>query len=205
MSEEPMISGGYIRAFWPAVAASGGIALHPDWWSRPYEYAWAQQFIISGERVADIGSGPYQPFVDELVMRSSRVLAVDSDPDAVQAIETRWSSRGFVPPQATVMCADGGTLDYSDFDTVFCISTLEHSENWFAMLAAMCRARRLVLTFDVQIVALTHPDTIPRLVLDTAAKSGMLPIAPVDFSLPADVIEWNRMLRVFCLYLERAA
>ena len=43
---------GFFRWDDPKVSEVAGYALPPDWWSRPYEYAWALGFAKPGQVVA---------------------------------------------------------------------------------------------------------------------------------------------------------
>ncbi len=193
---------GYIRGSWPRAEVVGGVQLLKDWWSRPYEYAWAAQFIVPGRPVADVGSGPYQPFVDELAQRGCRVTAIDNDPAACETIAARWAGKPWAAGSG-VLCAAGETLDYAGFDAVFCISTIEHVADWHALMAALCTAPLVVLTFDVSIVPLLDPWTIPDLIASEAEGHHMRAVGELDFGVPADVVEWNSALRAFCLAVAR--
>ena len=39
-----MSNNGYFHMTDPVVRVVGGMELLPSWWSRPYEYAWAEKF-----------------------------------------------------------------------------------------------------------------------------------------------------------------
>jgi len=112
---------GFFRWDDPKVSEVAGYALPHDWWSRPYEYAWALGFAKPGQVVADMGCGwMYRPFKDALAGICEHVYAVDqnsrllaqSRPDNMTFVIANFSQK--------IEALEAGSLD-----AIFCISVLE--------------------------------------------------------------------------------
>lgn len=195
---------GYLRASWPRMEEVGGIALHPDWWSRPYEYAWALDHLDKLSvalnrplRVLDVGCGPWQPFVDAVVLRGHQLHAVDVDPEAIFSVRERFVRRGFM---ADLRVDAAQTVGVAGFDIVTCLSVVEHDPDWKGAIANLVRARRLLLTFDVM-----DPITSPHQVIDVALQAGATVVGPVDFRPHEDRVNFGSWLRVFAIACEHTS
>ena len=123
--------------------------LPPEWWSRPYEYLWASQFVDANQVVLDAASGICHPFKFYLLDHSRAVEACDIDDrivmptellkdvaatfgeDAARTLDSRYVENiGFSKASLTL-------LPYKDdtFDRVFCISVLEHLNDAYNRMA----------------------------------------------------------------------
>lgn len=128
-----------------------GMKIPQDWWSRPYEYAWALKYAKPGDAVADMGCGwMYRPFKDALADVCGYVVAMDTDNRLLE--QTKKDNMAFVVADFTKHTG------YEDgfFDTIFCISVLEDL-GYFGMRDALKEFARLlkpggriIITFDVQ-------------------------------------------------------
>ena len=99
-----------------------GMELPVEWWSRPYEYAWALQYANSKDDVVlDAGCGIEHPFKYELAKKCKVVHAVDSD----ERIETLTGSKTL---EFHKMYLENIRHKFppKSFDRIFCISVLEH-------------------------------------------------------------------------------
>jgi SAM-dependent methyltransferase len=152
----------------------------PDWWSRPYEYAWASNFVNPGETVLDAGCGLEHPFKFYLGRRVT-AHACDVDPNIKYVV---------VPPgcNLTLVRADFTLLPYPDeyFDTIFCISVLEHvsmatQDSGIKEFKRVLKpGGRLVVTVDVPLV---HPEHLINMV-----KNAALEVGKVNYMLPGNAI-----------------
>jgi hypothetical protein len=71
---------GYFKQSDPSIKELAGYPLPSDWWSRPWEYAWAIEHAVSYMTAADMGCGwMYRPFKDALAEVCKYVYAVDAD------------------------------------------------------------------------------------------------------------------------------
>lgn len=199
------------------VTKLAGIPLPAAWWSRPQEYAWAQRFARRGTKALDAACGISHPFKLSLYLLDGvDTYALDSDPrlGSVDAIVANMvEDLGFDDTPdlrealAKIHCAvgslEGLPYETETFDTVFCLSVLEHLPPGVRVRALSELARslkrepeaRLVLTFDV-------PDVDPREMVELLYTAGLKPAGPVDFEVPADALEsdmWGRPLKVFRL------
>jgi SAM-dependent methyltransferase len=131
-----------------------GFNLHPEWWSRHYEYPWAYTFTAEGSRVADMGCGwSYRPFKDALAKRCKTVFAVDRDQRLVDLIP--GSPRNIIYLVSDIQKVE--RIAPFSLDTIFCISVFEDLEekveiqrNALTEFARLLKPNgRIVLTFDV--------------------------------------------------------
>jgi 2-polyprenyl-3-methyl-5-hydroxy-6-metoxy-1,4-benzoquinol methylase len=132
---------GYFRFDDVTVKALGGKALPGEWWSRPYEYAWALRFVDKKHTVADMGCGWMgRPFTPELARQCKEVYAIDAD-NRVTGLENEHGNLFYIP-----MDFSNSEMDYfktSTFDAIFCLSVIEDLRA-DDRLAALKNFRRLV-------------------------------------------------------------
>lgn len=189
------------------------VPLPQTWWSRPYEYAWCAQFVREQEVVLDAACGISHPFKFYLGSRSlSEVHACDWDErimsrdaifaDAVhdfgeEAAErllqhSDWSRLHLAHANIT-------SLPYEDnyFDTIFCISVLEHLSDQDQLTALQQFHRvlkpggRLVLTFDYPMVDLD-------LLYNYATNAGFVCPASFTGNLPPDALRSEIWGTLYC-------
>ena len=178
--------------------------LRSTWWSRFYEYAWATTFVEPGATVLDAACGISHPLKFYLADHCASVYACDIDerinhkdsilreimddlgPEAAQSIGSEYFDRIHFDH------TDLAQLPYSNgmFDTIFCISVLEHL-NLSTLQSALREFNRtlkpegiIVLTFDYPQIDLTLLQTIIQ-------KEGLSFYGSVDFTLTADAISSN--------------
>ncbi|NTU23776.1 class I SAM-dependent methyltransferase [Brevibacillus sp. HB1.2] len=171
------------------------------WNSRPYEYAWAKQFANPNDVVLDSACGICHPFKFYLADQCREVHACDLDnrilyKEAIyQDIVDVFGKR--VADSLPAHYFDGihycrANLTYlpypnQKFDTVFCISVLEHLEDPI-MVQAFREFHRvlkddgqLVLTFDYPLINLARLQQV-------LAEVGLQFSSDVSFEMPADVV-----------------
>lgn len=175
--------------------------LPATWWSRPYEYAWAAKFAAPGSVVVDVASGISHPFKWYLTTLAHEVYACDIDPRIVSEEATLQDIRADFGAQAATTFersllrslhlnqCDMTSLPYRDrmFDTVYCISVLEHVGETarFQALSEFTRVMKddgqIVLTVDYPTVDLRHlEESMGRLGLEFRAEH--------DFAIPENAI-----------------
>ncbi len=196
------------------------LPLPKSWWSRPYEYCWAKNFFHEGATVLDAACGVSHPFKFYLAAEGAQVDACDIDERILDDSAIREDIRNDfgpdadtkIPPEAFsgVHFALGSLFELpyesNRFDTVFCISVLEHLKDpgnrrpalasipllgslfrgqIFAAIAEFKRVLKpeglLVLTFDYPRINLRYLRTVVR-------STGMEFVGPTDFSVPSDAL-----------------
>jgi SAM-dependent methyltransferase len=175
-----------------------GYPLPSDWWSRPYEYAWAMGYAEAGQVVADMGCGwMYRPFKDALAEVCKFVYAVDAD-SRLHA-HPRDENMIFVTADITreIIAIPSGYLD-----RVFCISVLEDLGDMAApALKEFGRCLddegKIILTFDVPYLDAPTP-VYPGLLISkferAMKEAGLVYDGDVGYGHPPDTVnhqEWN--------------
>lgn len=125
-----------------------GFKLPEGWWSRHYEYPWAEQFVGQGETVVDMGYGyTHRPFKNFLARRSRVVYGIDSRPSHEPILPEK-----FIPLVEDF--TEQTSLAESSMDKVFCISVLEDLSNIPGGLREFRRVLKprglIILTFDIR-------------------------------------------------------
>lgn len=132
--------------------------LDPTWWSRPYEYPWASQFVESNDIVLDAACGICHPLKFYLSDYAREVYACDIDPRILQPekileeIEVVFgkNARMELPSkylnkihfsQASLL-----SLPYPDkkFDRIICISVIEHLNDIFNKYPIFWSVRKIL-------------------------------------------------------------
>lgn len=165
----------------------------PDgWWSRPYEYTFALQYANSLDVVLDAACGIPHPLKFALCDRGCDVYACDTDTrlgdySAMQADVGVDISRYIGAIQYRI--ASLVSLPYADtmFDTVFCVSVLEHlsQDDQRKTLAEFARVLkcggRLVLTMD-------YPTVNVHTFSQQVVEYGFSFIGDLDTEYPDDAL-----------------
>lgn len=179
--------------------------LHPAWWSRPYEYEWARLFARQEDVVLDAACGISHPFKFWLAEHCREVHACDWDERILSREAIRQDIASDFGEQAArdlpessldrlnLAQANLAQLPYESemFDSVFCISVLEHLDTGTMLRAFREFARvlkpdgRLIATFDV-------PEMRPDLLETIMAVTGLTIEGKLSVKEPEDAI-WSDM------------
>lgn len=190
-----------------------GKMLPSDWWSRPYEYAFALQFVDKKQTIADMGCGWMgRPLTAELARRSKEVYGIDAD-ERVLDLERDEPNLYYIP-----MDFSDSEMDYfktGTFDAIYCISVLEDLSQ-DDRLGALKNFRRLVtktgkiiITMDCAWDSSKVSEPYPTVNLDEFIKdverAGLKFVGNVNITMPDNAVhqpKWN--LSCFHCVLERA-
>jgi len=174
------------------------VPLPLPWWSRTYEYAWCTKFLNGTGTILDAACGICHPFKFHAALNSNEMHACDLDirinsDEAIKVdIAKEFGHTGLDRLRSNLINkiqANLTDLPYKNdlFDTIFCISTLEHMSEE-DMLAALFEFKRcikpeghIVLTFDV-------PTISPIKLFDMISKADLYPVGEVDLSKPDNAI-----------------
>lgn len=193
--------------------------LPEPWWSRPYEYAWATEFVRPTDVVLDVACGVCHPLKFRLGELARATYACDSDPrvtsptaivDDIAASVGAEAAAGFDRAhldRVRLEACDMTRMPYADatFDRVFCISVFEHLGT-LDQLRSLLEFRRVLRDGGLLVLTVDHPT------VDLERLSGQLPAVglrfagDVDLEIPADAISssyWGPELRCVRLLIEK--
>ena len=121
MTSANVTPNGFFNVFDHMTRRVGGIEIPDDWWSRPYEYAFALDHLRSAKRVADMGVGWMgRPLATELASRCNKVYGVDIDRrvlDLPEVANLEYVAANFADELLPIPA--------HSLDVVYCISVLE--------------------------------------------------------------------------------
>ncbi len=191
--------------------------LPPEWWSRPYEYTFALQFMVKNAVVLDAGCGIEHPFKWLLADKAKKVYAVDCD-ERIQELINKVDDISGVDLSRKVYkdCKkDKDNIEYiqaameivelpQKVDTVFCISVLEHLpadiqlralDNFFKLLKD---GGKLILTVDYPTI---KPDILVNAVTNAGFTIGKTEYDP-DNRINISINQYQ-LFKVFTLVAEK--
>lgn len=193
------------------ISSLGGTVFPPDWWSRPYEYAWALGFACQDDVAADMGCGWMgRPMTAELARRSKEVYGIDAD-ERVHGLDKHKNL------YYLTMDFTSSEMDYFEadvFDKIYCISVIEDLSPG-DRLEALKNFRRtlkpdgkIVITMDVAWesfrISKPYPTVNVNHFIKEVDRAGLQFVGRVDAEMPANAVhqpEWN--LACFHALLER--
>jgi len=134
-----------------------------EWWSRFYEYEWAKQFVVKNQNVLDAGCGIEHPFKYYLADMNCKVTAVDKD-EAIK--DLKYKNTTFIQTELKKLSSE---LPVNSFDTIFCISVLEHTKNGLKSIldgfnAILKDNGKIIITFDYPLMI---PEEFYNILLQT--------------------------------------
>ncbi len=177
------------------------VPLPKTWWSRPYEYHWAQEFADPTAVVLDAASGVSHPFKFWLGTRCRITHACDIDPrigddrtllegiiDDFGPENARYLMDNYVSKihlvQASIL-----ELPYNDqsLDTVFCLSVLEHLSST-EQVKTLSEFFRILKPGGLLVITLDYPTVNRAFFHHIVLKAGFAFAGPVDFSIPHNLL-----------------
>jgi len=175
------------------------IPLLSTWWSRPYEYKWASEFVGLHYKVLDAACGIVHPFKWYLNETCQEAWACDLDPQILdyekimQETNVLFENKDNVKLdlhkmiRTRLVCSSICDLPsyMPKYDRIFCISTLEHMTQEDAKKALGEFANKLqpdgliILTVD-------YPIVTPEKLFEMAKSQGLVPAGDVVLGPPPD-------------------
>ena len=175
--------------------------LRSTWWSRFYEYAWAASFVEPGATVLDAACGISHPLKFFLADHCANVYACDIDERIIHADsiiqeivddlgqEAAHSIHPGYFDRIHFNQADLAQLPYPNgmFDTIFCISVLEHLDH-STLQSALREFNRTLKNEGLIILTFDYPQIDLTLLRTVIQQQGLSFYGSVDFALSADAI-----------------
>lgn len=193
--------------------------LPETWWSRPYEYAWATEFVRPTDVVLDVACGVCHPFKFRLGELAQATYASDSDPRVVSPpaiVDDIRASVGDAAAdafdhgrfeQVQLAVCDMTRMPYPDatFDRVFCISVFEHLAP-LDQLRSLLEFTRVLRNDGLVVLTVDHPTVDLDRLTAQLAMVGLRFAGAADFTVPPDAISsslWGPELRCVRLAIEK--
>lgn len=170
-----------------------GFKIPRVWWSRPYEYCFALEYVKETDTVLDVGCGLEHPFKHALGKRCKKVVAIDTD----KLIE------GVKDDNVNFVCAD--ILDFKSdikFDKIFIISTLEQTQDY--MIEKFENIESLLAEGGKVIITSDYPSLDPSKLIKYAKEAKLVPTSDFNEEIPTNVLYHSAYkLNCYNVILER--
>ena len=177
--------------------------LPQNWWSRPYEYAWASSFVSKEHVVLDAACGICHPFKFHLCNLCEKVYACDLDERLLskeKILKDIYNVFGeeaiFFPleylDKPLMSQEDISNTSFNDavFDQIICISVFEHLEEE-VLFKTMLEFKRLVKNDGLIIITCDYP-YLDIEKFDRMLKNAKLSyVGRVVYELPANALTTN--------------
>jgi SAM-dependent methyltransferase len=170
----------------------GDFKLPRVWWSRPYEYAFAMEYVKEGETVLDVGCGLEHPFKHYLGEVCKKVVALDTNK---LVTDIKDDNVEFV-------CDD--ILTYKTdlkFNKIFIISTLEQAKDYMIekfenMAKMLAEGGKIIITTD-------YPSLDHKKLIEYAGKAKLKPTSDFNEGIPTNALYHSTYkLNVYNVVLE---
>lgn len=203
--------------------------LHPTWWSRFYEYVWAAKFAEGSDIALDAASGICHPLKFYLLDVCRKVHAVDYDPrilssssiledvrevfgdEGVKKLDERYLK------EINYACSTLEKMPYGDmsFDKIYCISVLEHLNDWFnkyrtlscfpilhtilprGLYVALREFKRVLKDDGIIVLTFDYPTINLRYFKKVIHELGLHFVGNVDFSMPSNPL-YSKEKGLYC-------
>lgn len=194
------------------------IPLRAEWWSRFHEYFWASQFTDLDAVVLDAACGVSHPFKWYLGQTCKETWALDADPrfGSIETIlQETYDDLGdeaydvlATHPELyeSVNLVKGSICqlpeNFSQFDRIFCISTIEHLSEKDRQ-DAMSEFARALAPDGLLVITVDYPEVKPQVLIDLAKSVGLVPAGNVFLDIPKDHLT-NGQLSIFrCVFVHK--
>lgn len=167
----------------------------PDhWWSRKYEYPFAFKFAKGGV-VLDAACGVAHPLKFELLKAADEVYACDLDDLSKQNIidslkydvEVVLEDYSFIDQINFAQCGiEDMPYESNKFDTIFCISVIEHLPEDI-IIKSLKEFYRTLKPGGTLVITADYPSVAPMLLLGMARAVGFS-IDEYDYLIPQNLL-----------------
>jgi len=194
------------------VKSLNGKMLPREWWSRPYEYAFALRFTGEKAVVADMGCGWMgRPLTAELARQCKEVYGIDADAKVLE-IEKEESNLYYLSMDFAT--SEMQYFRAGSFDTIFCISVIEDlspDDRLYALKnfeRLIARRGKIIITMDTAWESFRAAEPYPTVNLKRFIRevkaAGLRFVGKVKTDMPLNAVHharWN--LSCYHCVLER--
>ena len=206
------LNNAYFKFNDPRIEMINGVPLHPSWWSRFYEYAFALRFPERNDCAADMGCGWMgRPLTAELARLSKEVYGIDAD-KRVHGLE---KVDGLYYLSMDFTSTEMNYFRSSSFDKIYCISVIEDLspddraqalKNFSRLIA---KKGKIIITMDAIWeafrIAQPYPTVNVQHFIRDVERAGLRFVGEIDTRMPDNAVhqsKWN--LACWHCVLERA-
>lgn len=176
------------------------LELPENWWSRPYEYAWAGSFISSYHFVLDAACGICHPFKFYLCNLCKNVYACDLDERLLSKKEIvidMFNVFGLKTLEFPLEYLDKPILSRQDisntsynvamFDRIICISVLEHLVKE-ELLKTLLEFKRILKKDGLIVITIDYPYLDVETFNLMLQQAGLSYADQVNFEIPGNAL-----------------
>jgi SAM-dependent methyltransferase len=156
--------------------------LPQEWWSRPYEYAWASTFLDKNDHILDAGCGISHPFKIFASRKVKSCVALDHDQEIISLKNSNKLTYilGNLEDVDTI-------FNENTFDKIFCISVLEHLTP--DLICKTLSNFKKVLKQDGKIIlTIDHPFLLSDHFVNYVNKEGLIFSSDVDYNIDYNTV-----------------
>ena len=185
----------------PVIRVINGFQIPQDWWSRPYEYAFALQFVDSKDVVADMGCGWMgRPITAELARLSKEVYGIDVD----QRVHSLDKHKDLYYLSMDFATSEMNYFKPETFNKIYCISVIEDLSPLDRLAALKNFARlvtkegKIIITMDCvweayRIADPYHTVKVRHFIKDVS-QAGLRFVGEISTDIPQNAVHqpvWN--------------
>lgn len=187
------MSNKFFKTYDPRLDTLDNFVLPSEWWSRPYEYHFAAQFLNDDDVILDAGCGIKHPFKDYAAARVKKCIAIDNDKN----IEIHRILQKNLELKCMNMTELANNFNKDYFDKVFCISVLEHIQNNNDRIEIFKNFKKVLKPYGKIIITIDYPLMDINDLIKVVDESELKFEGKMEYSLNGDVIKSN-LYNLYC-------
>jgi SAM-dependent methyltransferase len=151
------------------------------WWSRPYEYNFAKEFLNEDDIIIDAGCGIEHPFKDHASKRVKKIYAIDKD-EQIKSISRQDNME--------VLHIDllelNKNFENESIDKIFCISVLHQNVDNAAEI--LRQFKQILKPNGLIIITFDYPFFLLKEFEEIVYNSGLEFVGQKDFEMKENIL-----------------